>query len=56
MLRRQRADCDLVVLGPLSVFVFLLSSGLKVFYFLIQDLRCAIVSLIGLHFKIKPIN
>eukprot|EP00457_Paulinella_chromatophora_P021758 gb/GEZN01024332.1/.p1 GENE.gb/GEZN01024332.1/~~gb/GEZN01024332.1/.p1 ORF type:complete len:175 (-),score=33.84 gb/GEZN01024332.1/:46-507(-) len=29
--------------------------GLKVFYFLVQDLRCFVFSLIGLHFKIKPI-
>ena len=29
------------------------AEGLKIFYFLIQDLRCAIFSLIGLHFKIK---
>jgi len=31
------------------------SDGLKLFYFLIQDLRCMIFSLIGMHFKIKPI-
>jgi protein mago nashi len=31
------------------------AEGLKTFYFLIQDLRCMIFSLIGLHFKIKPI-
>jgi protein mago nashi len=30
--------------------------GLKTFYFLIQDLRCAVYSLIGMHFKIKPIS
>eukprot|EP00823_Brevimastigomonas_motovehiculus_P007782 TRINITY_DN693_c0_g1_i1.p1 TRINITY_DN693_c0_g1~~TRINITY_DN693_c0_g1_i1.p1 ORF type:complete len:156 (-),score=32.27 TRINITY_DN693_c0_g1_i1:113-580(-) len=29
--------------------------GLKIFYFLIQDLRCLVFSLIGMHFKIKPI-
>merc|ERR1711990_1352237 len=29
--------------------------GLKVFYFLVQDLKCFVFSLIGLHFKIKPI-
>ncbi|KAE8209174.1 hypothetical protein CF319_g4838 [Tilletia indica] len=29
--------------------------GLRVFYFLVQDLRCLILSLISLHFKIKPI-
>jgi len=29
--------------------------GLKLFYFLVQDLRCFVFSLIGLHFKIKPI-
>lgn len=29
--------------------------GLRCFYYLIQDLRCLVISLIGLHFKIKPI-
>ncbi|KAJ3713508.1 Mago nashi protein [Lentinula raphanica] len=29
--------------------------GLRVFYYLIQDLRCFVFSLITLHFKIKPI-
>ncbi|QRV81145.1 Mago nashi protein [Ceratobasidium sp. AG-Ba] len=29
--------------------------GLRVFYYLVQDLRCLIFSLISLHFKIKPI-
>ena len=29
--------------------------GLKIFYFLVQDLRCFVFSLINLHFKIKPI-
>jgi len=29
--------------------------GLKIFYFLIQDLRALVFSLISLHFKIKPI-
>lgn len=29
--------------------------GLKVFYYLVQDLKCMIFSLISLHFKIKPI-
>ena len=31
------------------------AEGLKIFYFLVQDLRCFVFSLIGLHFKIKPI-
>jgi len=31
------------------------AEGLKLFYFLVQDLRCFVFSLIGLHFKIKPI-
>lgn len=30
-------------------------NGMKVFYYLIQDLRCLVFSLINLHFKIKPI-
>merc|ERR1719183_742998 len=28
--------------------------GLRVFYYLVQDLKCFVFSLIGLHFKIKP--
>merc|ERR1719359_2825326 len=27
--------------------------GLRVFYYLVQDLKCLVFSLIGLHFKIK---
>lgn len=29
--------------------------GLRSFYYLVQDLKCLIFSLIGMHFKIKPI-
>ena len=29
--------------------------GLRVFYYLVQDLKCLVFSLITLHFKIKPI-
>jgi protein mago nashi len=29
--------------------------GLKVFYFLTQDLKCLVLSLISMHFKVKPI-
>lgn len=29
--------------------------GLRVFYYLVQDLRCLVISLISLHFKIKPL-
>ncbi|KAJ3067976.1 hypothetical protein HK102_007288 [Quaeritorhiza haematococci] len=29
--------------------------GFRVFYYLIQDLKCLVFSLISLHFKIKPI-
>lgn len=29
--------------------------GLRAFYFLVQDLKCLVFSLISLHFKIKPI-
>ncbi|RMX66112.1 hypothetical protein DD238_001181 [Peronospora effusa] len=29
--------------------------GLHVLYFLVQDLKCLVFSLITLHFKIKPI-
>jgi len=30
--------------------------GLRIFYYLVQDLKCFVFSLISLHFKIKPIN
>ncbi|OCF37505.1 protein mago nashi [Kwoniella heveanensis BCC8398] len=30
------------------------AEGLRVFYYLVQDLKCFIFSLITLHFKIKP--
>lgn len=30
-------------------------NGLTCFYYLVQDLKCLVLSLIGLHFKIKPI-
>ena len=29
--------------------------GLKLFYYLIQDLKCFVFSLISLHFRVKPI-
>eukprot|EP00917_Polyrhabdina_sp_WS-2016_P025304 GHVP01054512.1.p1 GENE.GHVP01054512.1~~GHVP01054512.1.p1 ORF type:complete len:103 (-),score=20.90 GHVP01054512.1:119-427(-) len=29
--------------------------GLKVFYYLVQDLKCFVFSLIGLHFRIQPV-
>lgn len=29
--------------------------GLRTFYYLVQDLKCLVFSLVGLHFKIKPI-
>jgi len=29
--------------------------GLRVFYYLVQDLKCFVFSLINLHMKIKPI-
>ena len=29
--------------------------GLRALYFLIQDLRCLVFSLVGMHFRIKPI-
>ncbi|KAJ2302045.1 hypothetical protein IWW55_003604, partial [Coemansia sp. RSA 2706] len=29
--------------------------GLRVLYYLIQDFKCLILSIISLHFKIKPI-
>lgn len=31
------------------------AEGLRVFYYLIQDLKCLIFSLMGLHFRIKPV-
>jgi len=29
--------------------------GLRIFYYLVQDIKCMVFSLIGLHFRIKPI-
>merc|ERR550514_2631901 len=29
--------------------------GLRAFYYLVQDLKCLVFSLIGLHFRIKPV-
>ncbi|KAK8790925.1 hypothetical protein WA158_005556 [Blastocystis sp. Blastoise] len=29
--------------------------GLRSFFYLVQDLKCLVISLIGLHYKIKPI-
>lgn len=29
--------------------------GLRLFYYLVQDLKCFVFSLIALHFRIKPI-
>ena len=29
--------------------------GLRIFYYLVQDIKCFVFSLIGLHSKIKPI-
>eukprot|EP00275_Glaucocystis_incrassata_P001488 EC123092.1.p1 GENE.EC123092.1~~EC123092.1.p1 ORF type:complete len:138 (+),score=27.69 EC123092.1:106-519(+) len=29
--------------------------GLRIFYYLVQDIKCFVFSLISLHFKIKPI-
>eukprot|EP00397_Hematodinium_sp_SG-2012_P051072 GEMP01059662.1.p1 GENE.GEMP01059662.1~~GEMP01059662.1.p1 ORF type:complete len:146 (+),score=17.11 GEMP01059662.1:170-607(+) len=29
--------------------------GLRAFYYLVQDLKCMVFSLIGLHFRIKPV-
>ncbi|KAJ1620284.1 Mago nashi protein [Pavlovales sp. CCMP2436] len=29
--------------------------GLRVFYYLVQDIKCLVFSLIGLHFRVKPI-
>ena len=29
--------------------------GLRAFYYLVQDIKCLVFSLMGLHFKLKPI-
>ena len=29
--------------------------GMRVFYYLVQDLKCLVLSLVNLHFKIRPI-
>jgi protein mago nashi len=31
-------------------------NGLRVFYYLIQDLKCLVFSMISLHFRIKPVQ
>eukprot|EP01071_Lankesteria_metandrocarpae_P003892 Lankesteria_metandrocarpae@DN3248_c0_g1_i1.p1 len=31
------------------------SEGVRVFYYLVQDLKCFVFSLIGLHFRIQPV-
>ena len=31
------------------------AEGLRAFYYLVQDLKCFVFALIGMHFKIKPI-
>lgn len=30
--------------------------GLTVFYYLLQDLKCMVLSIISLHFRIKPVS
>ena len=39
----------------IHLFTFRDADGLRAFYYLVQDLKCMVFSLIGLHFKIKPI-
>ncbi len=41
--------------GPLTSHFFRDPEGLKAFYYLVQDIKCLVFSLIALHFKIKPI-
>lgn len=31
------------------------ADGLRVFYYVVQDLRCFVFALLGMHYKIKPI-
>eukprot|EP01129_Flabellula_baltica_P007726 TRINITY_DN3022_c0_g1_i2.p1 TRINITY_DN3022_c0_g1~~TRINITY_DN3022_c0_g1_i2.p1 ORF type:complete len:150 (+),score=22.24 TRINITY_DN3022_c0_g1_i2:59-508(+) len=31
------------------------AEGLRTFYYLVQDLKCFVFAMIGLHFKIKPV-
>ena len=38
-----------------SLLLFRDEEGLRCFYYLVQDLKCLVFSLIALHFKIKPI-
>ena len=30
--------------------------GLRAFYFLVQDLKCLVFSLVGMHYKIRPLG
>ena len=42
-------------LAPLQVQSSKDPEGLRVFYFAVQDIKCLVFSLIGLHFRVKPI-
>jgi protein mago nashi len=46
---------DYFMLTYIHLFTFRDADGLRAFYYLVQDLKCMVFSLIGLHFKIKPI-
>ena len=39
-----------------ALLPFPLPRSLKAFYYLAQDLKCLVFSLISLHFKIKPLG
>lgn len=51
------AGCASSLTDATCVFHSLLRDpeGLRAFYYLVQDLKCFVISLISLHFKIKPI-
>ena len=31
-------------------------NGLRVFYYLVQDIKCLVFSIISLHFRLKPVQ
>ena len=60
LFQRPGGPADILLLGSGSVLFCVLicfrdPEGLRTFYYLVQDLKCLVFSLIGLHFKIKPI-
>ena len=47
--------CDEIIGSLVDIQSSCDPEGLTIFYYLTQDLKCLVLSLINLHFKIKPI-